>query len=65
MVLPDIIKVVIDYGWAPLRRRHLIDTGGWVPIIRRTQVIDKPSNSFNLKLEVKGKAIKKSLLPKF
>ena len=41
-VLPDIIKVVIDYGWAPFHRRKNIDTGGWKCIFRRNQTIDKP-----------------------
>jgi tubulin monoglycylase TTLL3/8 len=64
MVLEDIVKVVIDYGWAPLNRKKNIDTGLWKCIFRRNQVIDKPQNSFNLKLECKGKAIKKHLLTK-
>ena len=60
MLLPDIVKVVIDYNWAKPHLRHKVGTGLWSCIYRRNQVVDKPLSSFNLKMEAIGKKIKKS-----
>ena len=64
MVLNDVFKVVLDFEQASAKKKPKVDTGLWECLVRRTMLIDKPSNSFNLKLEMAGKKIKKEKLCK-
>jgi len=65
MLLEDIVKVVIDHAKASQRKKSSVDTGMWKCIHNSKQIVGVPKNSFNLKLDVAGKTIKKKLLSKF
>ena len=64
LLLEDIVKVVIDYDKANIRKKSNVDTGLWKCIYKAKQPVTMPKNSFNLKLDISGKAIKKKFLSK-
>ena len=65
MVLEDTIKVVVDYGMAPLKKQKKIDTGGFECVYKAKRIVDRPMNSFGLNLEVQAQKIPKSHLKKY
>lgn len=56
--LRDTAKVVVDYHFAPSKKRAHVDTGLFELIHRSKRHVEKPLNSFGLNLVVQGTRIK-------
>lgn len=64
--LEDILKVIIDYHYAPTAKaKKAVDTGEFELIYKANRVVDKPMHSFGLNLEIKGAKINERLLNKW
>ncbi len=53
----DIIKVIVDYHFASLKKRRNTDTGQFV-LVTQKKTVEKPLNSFGLSLMCEGKRLK-------